>query len=86
MLLFLGESILGLTHCQQKVLQVSCYFRNIGCMNLAWLMKSWRHFNGFSMKEAAEKVGIPSETYRRLEEGSMMRGETLAAVLRWILS
>lgn len=55
-------------------------------MNLAWLMKSWRHFNGFSMKEAAEKVGIPSETYRRLEEGSMMRGETLAAVLRWILS
>jgi hypothetical protein len=55
-------------------------------MNLAWIMKSWRHFNGLSMKEASEKVGIPSETYRRLEEGSLMRGETLAAVLRWILS
>ena len=36
--------------------------------------------------KASEKVGIPQETYRRMEEGSLMRGETLAAVFRWLLS
>lgn len=38
-----------------------------------------------SVREAAERVGIPSSTYARIEKGYPPSGETLAVILRWML-
>jgi hypothetical protein len=38
-----------------------------------------------SIREAAERVGIPWTTYQRVEQGHPMSGKTLALILRWML-
>ena len=38
-----------------------------------------------TIREAAEHVGIPRSSYQRIEHGNPMQGETLAAILHWLL-
>jgi DNA-binding XRE family transcriptional regulator len=54
-------------------------------MRIAELLRGWRHHEEMSVREAAERVGIPPSTYQRVEKGYPMSGETLAVVLRWLL-
>ena len=54
-------------------------------MRIAELLIAWRHHGEMSVREAAERVGIPWSTYRRVEKGHSMSGETLALILRWML-
>jgi transcriptional regulator with XRE-family HTH domain len=54
-------------------------------MRIAELLKAWRHHHEMSLREAAERLGIPPSTYARVEKGYPMSGETLAVILRWML-
>jgi len=54
-------------------------------MRIAELLRGWRHHEEMSVREAAERVGIPPSTYQRVEKGYPMSGETLDVVLRWLL-
>jgi transcriptional regulator with XRE-family HTH domain len=54
-------------------------------MRLASLLKAWRHRHEMSVREAAERLGIPSSTYAGIENGRAMSGETLAHIVRWML-
>jgi hypothetical protein len=38
-----------------------------------------------SVREAADRIGIPWSTYARVENGYHMSGETLAMIWRWML-
>jgi len=55
-------------------------------MKIAELLEAWRHHEHMSIREAAERVGISSSTYHRVEHGNPVQGETLAAILRWLLA
>jgi transcriptional regulator with XRE-family HTH domain len=54
-------------------------------MRIAELLKAWRHHEEMSVREAAERVGIPPSTYAGIEKGQGIGGETLALILRWML-
>jgi transcriptional regulator with XRE-family HTH domain len=54
-------------------------------MRLASLLKAWRHHHHMSVREAAERLGIPPSTYQRVEKGRVASGETFAHIVRWML-
>jgi transcriptional regulator with XRE-family HTH domain len=54
-------------------------------MKIAELLKYWRKFKDFNMREMSEKMGISLATYQRIEQGKPMDGRTLLLVLRWML-
>ncbi len=54
-------------------------------MRVAELLKAWRHHQELSVREAAERVGIPASTYAGIEKGRAMSSETLAVIWRWML-
>jgi transcriptional regulator with XRE-family HTH domain len=54
-------------------------------MRLASLLKAWRHRHEMSVREAAERLGVPPSTLSRLEQGRAMSSETLAHLVRWML-
>jgi DNA-binding XRE family transcriptional regulator len=54
-------------------------------MKIAELLKAWRWREDMTIREAAERVGIPWSTYARVEKGYPMSGETLAVIWRWML-
>jgi transcriptional regulator with XRE-family HTH domain len=54
-------------------------------MKVAYLLKAWRHHEHLSVREAAERLGIPSSTFAGIEQGRAMSGETLAVLWRWML-
>jgi transcriptional regulator with XRE-family HTH domain len=54
-------------------------------MRLSSLLKTWRHREELSVREAAERLGLPSSTYAGIERGRAMSGETLAHIVRWML-
>jgi hypothetical protein len=55
-------------------------------MRLHELFSSWRHERRLTIHEAAAELGLTWDTYRRMEHGAAISGETLAIVLKWILS
>lgn len=54
--------------------------------NIAEVLRSWRGFQGLSVRDAARAIGLTSATYSRIERGYNADGETLGRVLRWLLS
>ena len=54
-------------------------------MRLASILKAWRHREEMSVREAAERLGLSSSTYARIEKGEAMSGETLVHLLRWLM-
>ena len=54
-------------------------------MRIAELLKAWRHREEMSVREAADRIGIPWSTYARVEKGYPMSGQTLAVILCWML-
>jgi DNA-binding XRE family transcriptional regulator len=49
------------------------------------MLKAWRYREEMSIREAAERIGIPWSTYGRIEKGYPMSGDTFAVILRWLL-
>jgi DNA-binding XRE family transcriptional regulator len=54
-------------------------------MRLASLLKAWRHHEHMSIREAAERIGIPPSTYMGIEKGKSTGSDTLAHILCWML-
>lgn len=54
-------------------------------MRIGDILKAWRHHEEMSIREAAERIGIPWSTYGRIENGYPMSGDTFAVILRWLL-
>jgi transcriptional regulator with XRE-family HTH domain len=55
-------------------------------MRIGPVIRRWRMVTGASLREIALQVGIPAGTLARVERGDRIAGETLASVVRWILS
>lgn len=54
-------------------------------MRLGMLLRLWRRRQGFTLRAAAERVGIHPSTLARVEHGEQMHGDTLATLLLWVL-
>ncbi|WP_348265279.1 helix-turn-helix transcriptional regulator [Telmatobacter sp. DSM 110680] len=57
---------------------------SIGMM-VSELLRAWRHHEEMSVRDAADRIGIPWSTYARVEKGYPMSGETWTAILLWML-
>jgi transcriptional regulator with XRE-family HTH domain len=53
-------------------------------MRLASLLEAWRYHEHMSVREAAERLGLASSTYARIERERAMSSETLARLLHWL--
>jgi transcriptional regulator with XRE-family HTH domain len=54
-------------------------------MRIAYLLTAWRHHEHLSVREAAERVGIPPSTLLGIEKGGAMSSESLVVIRRWML-
>lgn len=55
-------------------------------MILGDVLRAWRSHHELTARESAERIGIPDATLRRVEQGEAMSGDTLALLIRWLLS
>jgi transcriptional regulator with XRE-family HTH domain len=54
-------------------------------VRIAELLTAWRHHHQLSIREAAERIGIPPSTLARIQKEGTMSSETLGVILRWQL-
>lgn len=54
-------------------------------MNLANIIRAWRHHEELTLDEAAGRIGIDRNALYRLEHGKAVNQASLATVLRWAL-
>lgn len=55
-------------------------------MRIAEFLRAWRTEEKLTLTDAAERLGVPFYTIHKLEKGSGPNGDTLAAILRYMLS
>jgi hypothetical protein len=53
-------------------------------MNIGQVLKGWRHSNQLTIDEAAKIIGLPWDTYRRVENGGDMRPATFMRIMEWL--
>lgn len=53
-------------------------------MNLADMLRAWRHHQELSIREAAERIGIDRGALYRLEKGESVNQATILQVLLWL--
>jgi transcriptional regulator with XRE-family HTH domain len=53
-------------------------------MNIAWLIEDWRKQEGLSIAAAAERIGIPANSLRCLEQGNGIRSVYWIKLERWL--
>ena len=53
--------------------------------HLGRLIANWRWVEKLTVREAAERIGLTTSTFSRLEHGYSVDGGTLAIVLTWLL-
>jgi transcriptional regulator with XRE-family HTH domain len=54
-------------------------------MRIGTLIRRWRSFEELTICDVAKELGISAPTLSRIENGEERSGETLAAILRWML-
>jgi transcriptional regulator with XRE-family HTH domain len=54
-------------------------------MKIGSVLEGWRKREGLTVNTVANEIGIPPDTYRRLELGSSPQWVTVLAILRWLL-
>lgn len=54
-------------------------------MRFPELIRAWRHHEEISIREAAGRIGIKPATLVRVESGRAVSGETVTAILNWML-
>jgi DNA-binding XRE family transcriptional regulator len=54
-------------------------------MNIAELLRGWRHYEELSTVAAAAKLGLTVNTYRALERGDQVNGKYLAILIAWLV-
>jgi hypothetical protein len=60
--------------------------RGNATMQLSEVLKQWRWAKKISVREAAKLIGIGFSTLSRVENGEDPGGESLAAILKWLLT
>ena len=55
-------------------------------MRIAIVLRRYRAITEKTTRELAAEIGIGASTYSRIERGEGMDGETLATILKWLLS
>lgn len=55
-------------------------------MRIGLVLRLWRQANGLSQEKVAFQMGVSQPALSRLERGGNPDGETLAVVIRWLLS
>jgi transcriptional regulator with XRE-family HTH domain len=53
-------------------------------MNIAEVVRAWRHHHEMTLQQASEQVGLTLDTYRRIERGAALSGETQARIYVWL--
>ena len=53
-------------------------------MKIGHILECWRKHQGYTVNQVAQMIGIPPDTYRRLELGAEPQWKTVRALLRWI--
>jgi len=53
-------------------------------MNLADMLRAWRHHQELSIREAAERIGIDRGALYRLEKGESVNQATILQVQLWV--
>ncbi len=53
-------------------------------MKLAEVLHGWRHSEKLSIAEAAQIIGLPFDTYYRVERGGPMRPATFMRIITWL--
>lgn len=54
-------------------------------MRLGPVIRRWRKMEERDLREVAEEIGITPSTLSRLESGQTPNGETLSAVVCWLI-
>jgi hypothetical protein len=57
-----------------------------GKLNLCEVLLDWQRRREIDAKEAARRIGLSHTVYWRLVHGKNLGGDTLATVLRWLLT
>lgn len=55
-------------------------------MRLAELIRLYRKWNEWTLRDVADEIGISAATLMRMEAGRVPDGETLAKVLVWLMA
>lgn len=55
-------------------------------MQIGDVMRAWRWREEYTVKEAAEKIGLTPSTFSRIERGLPMTDASMAKLLCWLLS
>lgn len=55
-------------------------------MRIGTVIRRWRKMEERDVADVAKEIGVSSSTLTRLEGGQTPNGETLAAVLGWLMS
>lgn len=55
-------------------------------MKINKIIRKWRVMSELPVREVAKEIGISPATFSRFERGEDTTGETLAAIMRWLLS
>ena len=53
-------------------------------MRVAELITNWRFIKKYSLRDAAEEMGLSSSSLARIEKGKVPDGETLIKLVNWL--
>jgi len=53
-------------------------------VKLGEVLKKWRGWSELTVRDVAKDMGIAASTLCRIENGEMMDGRTLAAIMQWL--
>ncbi len=55
-------------------------------MKLGEVINKWRKMSDVNIRDAARDMGVAAATLSRIENGKPCDGDTLAAILRWLMA
>jgi len=55
-------------------------------MNLADVLRGWRHHEELSVMQAANRLNITINIYRAIERGDGIQGVYLASLISWLIA
>lgn len=53
-------------------------------MRVAELITNWRFIKKYSLRDAAEEMGLSASSLLRIEKGKVPDGETLIKLINWL--
>lgn len=55
-------------------------------MRIGTVLRKWRLMSELDLRSAAAEIGLDHATLHRIEQGRMPSGESLRAILMWLMS